>query len=75
MAITDREKRYDAYREIELEILDRCYAVFLTQTAILACYRSDYVDWPAANYYKETGELTITETGVQFWLHDWGINK
>lgn len=75
LQITNREQRFEAYRSLEHEILEKCYSIFLTQTALRVCYRSDYVDWPSAKYYEDTGKLSTTLVGAQFWLHDWGINK
>ena len=73
VGIIDQTERYAAYAEIEQKILDECYAIFVADITEKVAYQSDYVYWPAAEYFAETGELRYNELGYHYWFHDFGI--
>ena len=71
--IMDTEKRYAEYAKIEKYILDNCFGAYLVDVVNRVGYQSTYVDWPADNYYRQTGKHSYTGIGFQYWYHDWKV--
>lgn len=69
----DREERYDAYAKIEEYLLGHCYAIYIADSTERVAYQSNYVKWPAATYFKETGKLSCTTVGYHYWFHDFEV--
>jgi len=73
LMIQDVEERYDAYAKIEAYILDKCYGAFLADIVDRVAYQSDYVYWPAVEYFSKTGKPASTCLGYHYWFHDFKV--
>jgi len=73
LAISDTEKRYAAYAEIEAYILDKCFGAYLADIVEKVAYQSEYVYWPAADYFIKTGLPKYNCLGYHYWFHDFEV--
>lgn len=73
LAIIDTKERYNAYANLEKHILDECYGAYIADITEKVAYQSEYVYWPAAEYFKNTGEMSHTCVGYHYWFHDFEV--
>jgi len=72
LAILDDEERHAAYKELAEYCVEECLSVYAIQVMEIIGYQ-DYIYFPAAEYYKETGKLNNNFFGYALWFHDFKV--
>ncbi|MPM78644.1 hypothetical protein SDC9_125655 [bioreactor metagenome] len=76
LSIVDQTERYAAYADLESYILnDLCPAIYWVDLFESVAYHSDYVYWPAAEYYKEHGVPANTALGYHYIFREFEIHN
>ena len=71
VAMTDTDERNAVASELQDYIMkDLCPSAPVGDLAAPYAYQSTYIDWPVANYYKETGELKYYALGMDMYMPD-----
>lgn len=71
VAILDTDERNAEAMELQDYAMDElCASAPVGDLANPYAYQSSYIDWPAANYYKETGELKYYALGMDMYMPD-----